>query len=213
MARTKYKRIEAAKELKNVFNTRNHDIRQSLNDFFNTSGKFTLEIGCGSGEYSVELALRFPERYFIGIDVKAARIYNGALKAINLKLDNVAFVVARAQNLNEIFPEKSIEEIYIPFPDPHVRRANHNRRLISPDFLKIYKKLLASNGTIHFKTDNKELYDYALKTISEFGCKIVFISSNLYQDRAEEFSHNIKTSFESHYIKQGRHIRYICFRF
>ena len=213
MARTKYKRIEAAKELKNVFNTRNHDIRQSLNDFFNTSGKFTLEIGCGSGEYSVELALRFPERYFIGIDVKAARIYNGALKAINLKLDNVAFVVARAQNLNEIFPEKSIEEIYIPFPDPHVRRANHNRRLISPDFLKIYKKLLTPNGTIHFKTDNKELYDYALKTISEFGCKIVFNSSNLYQDRAEEFSHNIKTRFESHYIKQGRHIRCICFRF
>lgn len=213
MARTKYKRIEAAKELKNVFNTRIHDIRQSLNDFFNTSGKFTLEIGCGSGEYSVELALRFPERYFIGIDVKAARIYNGALKAINLKLDNVAFVVARAQNLNEIFPDYSIEEIYIPFPDPHIRRANHNRRLISTDFLKIYKKLLIPDGRIHFKTDNEELYDYALKTISEFGCKIIVNSRNLYENSSENISSDIKTSFEQHYVKQGRAIRYICFQF
>lgn len=213
MARTKLKRIVGVKQLKNVFSIRDHDLKNALQKYFNPPRQITLEIGCGSGEYSVELSLRFPERCFVGIDVKAARIYNGALKAINLKLDNVAFVVARAQNLNEIFSEKSIEEIYIPFPDPHIRRANHNRRLISPDFLKIYKKLLVSNGTIHFKTDNQELYDYALKAITEFGCKIIFNSSNLYQDGDEEFSHNIKTSFESHYVKQGRAIRYIFFQF
>ncbi len=79
----------------------------------------------------------------------------------------------------------SVEEIYIPFPDPHVRRSNQNRRLISPFFLKIYKELLIDSGLIHFKTDNQNLYDYALKVISEFGCKILYSSKNLYDDGSE----------------------------
>lgn len=213
MARTKSKRIAGVKGLKNVFSFSDLDLDNPILDHFKSPSRFTLEIGCGSGDYSVELGIKYPERKFVGIDVKAARIFNGASKANDLKLDNVTFIVARAENLNEIFPEKSIEEIYIPFPDPHVRRVNHNRRLISPGFLRIYSKLLIPNGKIHFKTDNIGLYDYALKTISEFGCKIIFKTKNLYKDSSEEFAFNIKTSFELHYIKQEREIRYICFQF
>ena len=213
MARTKSRRIAGVQELKNVFSFSDLDLDNPIIDHFKKPSQFTLEIGCGSGDYSIELGIKYPERKFVGIDVKAARIFNGASKAKDMKLDNVTFIIARAENLNDIFPEKSIEEIYIPFPDPHIRRANHNRRLISPGFLRIYSKLLISNGKVHFKTDNIDLYDYALKTITEFGCKIVFKTSNLYKDRNEEFTLNIKTSFESHYIKQGRDIRYICFQF
>lgn len=213
MARTKLKRIIGVRELKNVFSFNDKELKNSILSYFNSQNQLTLELGCGNGDYSIELGSKFPERKFVGVDVKAARIFNGALKAIELKLDNVAFVITHAKKLNEIFNEKSIEEIYIPFPDPHIKRANHNRRLISPDFLKIYRKLLLSNGTIHFKTDNQELYEYALETISEFGCKIVFSTSDLYKYNNEEFTLNIKTSFESHYIKLGRVIHYICFKF
>ncbi len=213
MPRTKLKRIIGIKELCNVFSLNEHDVQSSITKYFGSSSGFTLEIGCGNGDYSVELARRFPEKNFIGVDVKAARIFNGAVKAVNLKLHNVAFVISRAERLIEIFPEKSIEEIYIPFPDPHIRRANHYRRLISPRFLKIYNQLLADDGRIHFKTDNRELYEYAIKTISEFGCKIVFETKNLYDIENEMIDQNVQTSFESHYVKQGRVIRYISFRF
>jgi tRNA (guanine-N7-)-methyltransferase len=213
MPRTKLKRIMGVKELKNVFSLSDDELKNSLQKYFKPQQQITLEIGCGSGEYSVELASKFPQRNFIGLDVKAARIFNGASKAIDLKLNNVAFVIAPAKNLVDIFAEKSIEEIYIPFPDPHPRRANQNRRLISPYFLEMYRKLLIDQSAIHFKTDNKELYDYALKTISEFGCKIILNNTNLYQNSNEEFALSVKTSFESHYLRQGRHIRYICVQF
>jgi tRNA (guanine-N7-)-methyltransferase len=213
MARTKLKRLDAIKELNNVFSFRDPDIRKTLLDYFSSSGKFTVEIGCGHGDYSVELAKVFPDKNFVGIDVKAARVYHGALRASINNLPNVAFVISRAEKLCELFPQKSLEEIYIPFPDPHLRRANHNRRLITHDFLQIYSQLLLNNGRIHFKTDNSELYEYALKIIKEFGCKVVFNSSDLYAATTEIIGWNVKTSFESHYIKKGRGIYYICFQF
>lgn len=213
MARTKLKRLIAIKALNNVFSLKDPNIRKSLIDYFNSPERFTLEIGCGHGDYSVELAKIFPHKNFVGIDVKAARIYHGALRAINHNLFNVAFVISRAENLSEIFPQKSLEEIYIPFPDPHIRRANHNRRLISHDFLKIYRQLLVTDGRVHFKTDNQELYEYVLEIIGKFGCNIIINNKDLYATTAENISSNVKTSFESHYIKQGRVIYYLCFQF
>jgi len=97
MARTKLKRIVSVKELKNVFSVHNPDLKNSLLEYFHSPKQLTLEIGCGSGDYSVEMAQRLPERNFVGIDVKAARIFHGALKPVNLNLDNVAFVLARAE--------------------------------------------------------------------------------------------------------------------
>ncbi len=116
MARTKLKRLSKVKELPNVFSLRDPDIKTYSAITSNRSNLFTIEIGCGHGDYSIELAQKFPDRNFIGVDVKGARIFNGALKAIELKLDNVAFLIAKAEKLNEIFQPKSIEEIFIPFP-------------------------------------------------------------------------------------------------
>ena len=142
MARTKLKRFSRLNELTNVFNIKNPDLKETLKNYFSSSSNFTLEIGCGQGEYSVALAQQHPDRNFIGIDVKGARIYKGAMKAIELKLKNVAFVLTRAERLNEILDSKSVEEIYLPFPDPHVRRKSQDRRLISNRFLNIYKQLI-----------------------------------------------------------------------
>jgi tRNA (guanine-N7-)-methyltransferase len=207
MARTKHKRLLKLNELKNVFSINSQDIKESLKNYFQSENIFTLEIGCGHGDYSVELAQKFPERNFIGVDVKGARIFNGAIKALDLKLNNVAFVLTKAERLNEIFLSKSIEEIYIPFPEPHQKRSNQNRRLISPSFL------LIDSGVLHFKTDNSELFEYAFKNILGSNGKILLSTEDLHNDENLIFSSGIMTIFEKHYINQGRKINYICFRF
>jgi len=213
MARTKLKRLTKVHYLPNVFSLKHPDLKEAITHYFNANKLFTIEIGCGHGDYSLVLAQQFPDRNFIGLDVKGARIYQGAAKALKLSLNNVAFIIAKAEKLNEIFQQKSVEEIYIPFPDPHFRRANQNRRLISQYFLNVYKQLLTNSGLIHFKTDNQLLYDYAIKAITDFGCTILFSTEHLYENSEVTISANVMTSFEKHYVKQGRKIMYICFKF
>ena len=212
MARTKLKRLIQVKDMPNVFLLKEEDVKNSIHTYFNPNESFILEIGCGHGNYSVELAKRFPDKNLIGIDVKGARIFKGATRALDEKLINVAFLIGRAERLIEVLPAKSVEEIYIPFPDPHIRRASHNRRLISPNFLKIYKYLLTDSGSIYFKTDNQNLFEYVLKVIKDFGGKILFFTDHLYEDSSKVDS-EIITSFEEHYIKVGRKIKLIKFKF
>jgi tRNA (guanine-N7-)-methyltransferase len=213
VARTKQKRLTKVKYLPNVFSISDANTKISLKKYFKNDNRFTLEIGCGHGDYSIELAQKYPERNFIGIDVKGARIFQGAIKASELNLKNVAFLITKAERLLEIINDKSVDEIYIPFPDPHFQRAKENRRLISQHFLSVYKPLLTNSGLIHFKTDNQGLFEYGLKTISDFGCKILSSTENLYGSSELINFSNIITSFEKHYIKGGRKIKYICFMF
>lgn len=213
MARTKLQRITKANELPNVFSLKTPDLNDTLKSYFKSDLPITLEVGCGHGDYSVELAKKFPQRNFIGIDIKGARIFSGAMKALNLNLNNVAFIQARVEKLIEIFHKKSIEEIYIPFPDPHTRRTSQKRRLISPFFLDIYKQLLIDSGLLHFKTDDENLFHFAVKSISDSGCKIIHSTENLYGDIEVLIDSEIITSYERHYINEGRKIKYICFMF
>lgn len=213
MARTKLKRIKEVTNFNNVFSYSDLNLKELIRNYFKEAKLFTLEIGCGHGDYSIELAQKFPRRNFIGIDVKAARIYNGAFKAMQLNLTNVAFVIAKAEKLLEILELNSIEEIYIPFPDPHPRRTSQERRLISSTLLSIYKELLCESGIIHFKTDNQRLFDYGLKSVLDFGAKILHSTENLYDEKDSKNISDVLTSFEKHYIKEGRSIKYLCFRF
>ena len=184
-----------------------------IKEYFSKEKKYTLELGCGHGDYSIELAALHPDRNFIGVDIKAARIFNGAQRALELNLTNAAFLISRAENLPEVFPEKSIEEIYIPFPDPHVKRKSEPRRLFSQKSFEIYKFILIKNGKVHLKTDNEMIYDYTLKTINDFGCKIFKFSEDLYAKSSEKLSNNIITKYEQHYLREGRTIKYVCFGF
>lgn len=213
MARTKQKRLIKVKELPNVFSYKTPNLKESLQSYFVSSNRFTLEIGCGHGDYSIELAKKYPDRYFIGIDVKGARIFNGAIKALELELKNAAFIITKAEVLNQIFQDGSVDEIYIPFPDPHYRRSNEKRRLISSQFINMYSKLLSENGLIHFKTDNQALFEYVLKSISDSKCKIVSQSEDLNKSENSSINSDIVTTFENHYIKQKRKIKYLCFKF
>jgi tRNA (guanine-N7-)-methyltransferase len=213
MARTKLKRLLKLSELPNIFSVKNPDVKELLKRYFINDKLFTLEIGCGHGDYSVELAQKYPERNFVGIDVKGARIYKGATFALELKLANVAFVLTKAENLNEIFEPKSIEEIYIPFPEPHQKRSNHDRRLISLAFIKLYKELLVDSGQLHFKTDNPELYEYAVKNIMESNGMILQKTEDFHNCNNAKVNYGILTTFEKHYIMKSKKIKYICARF
>lgn len=213
MGRTKLKKLQKLDELPNVFSYKNADRFSAIKNYFAHQKLFTLEIGCGHGDYSVELAKEFPHRNFIGIDVKGARIFRGATRAIEMNLKNAAFLITKAERITEIFDPKSIEEIYIPFPDPHVKLSNQNRRLVSPKFLNIYKELIVDSARIHFKTDNKSLFQYAIENIHNADMKILYLSEDLHNGEAKEFNPGILTSYEKHYLKEGRTIKYVCFRF
>jgi len=213
MARTKLKRLLKLSELQNVFSIKNPDIKESLKGYFKSDKLFTLEIGCGHGDYSVELAQKYPSRNFVGIDVKGARVYKGSTLALELKLTNVAFVLTKAENLNEIFAPKSIEEINILFPEPHQKRSNQDRRLISSSFIKLYKELLVDSGELHFKTDNSDLYEYAIKNIMESDGIILQKTEDFHSGNYEKNNYGILTTFEKHYIKKSRKIKYICAKF
>jgi tRNA (guanine-N7-)-methyltransferase len=213
MARKKHIKIKQVHELPNVFSLKDENLLNRIKEYFSKEEKFTLELGCGHGDYSIELAALHPDRNFIGIDIKAARIYNGAIIVNDLNLKNTAFIISRAERIGEIFPQNSIEEIYIPFPDPHIKRKSEPRRLVSKEFLKIYNSILFKNGKVHLKTDSEMIFNYTLKTINDFGCNIFNFSKDLYANSGEIISNEVITKYEQHYLKEGRTIKYICFGF
>jgi tRNA (guanine-N7-)-methyltransferase len=213
MARKKHIKIKQVHELPNVFSLKDENLSNRIKGFFGKEEKYTIELGCGHGDYSIELAALNPNRNFIGIDIRAARIFSGAQRALELNLNNTAFLILHAEKLSEIFPENSIEEIYIPFPDPHVKRKSEPRRLFSQNFFDIYKFILIKNGKVHLKTDNEMIYDYTLRTINAFSCKVYHSIDDLYENGNKILSNEVTTRYEQHYLSEGRKIKYICFGF
>lgn len=213
MGRIKHIKIQRVLGFPNVFSFGSENLTEKISRFFDDAGNYTLELGCGHGDYSVELAILHPGRNFIGIDIKPARIFTGALRAIELNLKNVAFLIANADKLVDVFPENSVDEIYIPFPDPHYKRKKIPKRLVSKKFLEIYQNLLVKGGKVHLKTDSEIIYNYSLKLAEDFGCKINFSTPDLYGSAKEKIPNEVITKYERHYLKDGRSIKYVCFSF
>lgn len=197
-------------KLPNVFSTENENVEELLKLYFGNSNTYTLEIGCGHGEYSIELSKVYPERNFIGIDYKGSRIYAAAEKANELNLENAAFLICGAEKLSDIFSKEKVEEIFIPFPDPHYPRKSI-KRLVDKNFLNVYKSIVTEKAKGHLKTDNEELYNYTLNILNEENCKIHFATSNLYGEQDLEYNQTIKTKYEKQYLEEGKEIKYICF--
>ena len=212
MARKKLKRLKEVQKLPNAFSSENENVEELLNFYFGNRKPFTLEIGCGHGDYTIELAKMYPERNFIGIDYKGDRIYAAASKANELNLKNAAFLVSGAEKLAEIFSRKKVEEIFIPFPDPHYPQKNF-KKLVAKNFLNVYKNIVTENAKGHFKTDNEELYNYALNILRTDNYKVHFATSNLYALQGLDHYHSIKSKYEKQYLEKGKEIKYICFGF
>jgi tRNA (guanine-N7-)-methyltransferase len=192
---------------------KDHPVKGSWKkQIFRNMNPVVLELGCGKGEYTIGLATRFPDKNFIGIDIKGARMWRGAKTASEQNLPNVAFLRTRIEFINSFFSEDETDEIWITFPDPHSGARNSNKRLTSPWFLNRYRLFLKNNGLIHLKTDNNELYNYSKKVVLHNDLEIVYSTNNLY---AEDFSDDIlsiKTHYEKIFLKDGIKINYLSFR-
>jgi tRNA (guanine-N7-)-methyltransferase len=181
-------------------------------EFFKNDNPITLEVGCGKGEYTVGLAAKYPDRNFIGMDIKGARMWRGCHTSQQQSLQNVAFIRAHVQMVPMIFAPAEVEEIWITFPDPQPKNAKRNKRLTAHPFLERYYKILASNGLIHFKTDNEPLFDYTLEVIASEQHHLLTAVKDLYQVQGFEEVKSIKTYYETLFSEQGFAINYLEFK-
>ena len=187
------------------------DVAGKWNDFFKNNNPITLELACGKGEYAVGLGQLFPQRNFIGIDLKGNRIWVGAKKALKNNLTNVVFLRTEIEQLSEYFANKEVFEIWITFPDPQLRRSKAKKRLTHPKFLRLYQQFLVPDGFIHLKTDSPELYHFTKMVIELYGCMIKKDLDNIYEEESIADELKIKTHYESLDIAGSNRIHYLSF--
>jgi tRNA (guanine-N7-)-methyltransferase len=217
--KNKLKKFAELKEFSNVIQPKfeevfdnEHDYKGSWNNFFPDQKPLILELGCGKGEYTVNLALKNPTCNYIGIDIKGARIWKGAKMAIEEELSNVAFIRTNVELTPALFGKNEISEIWIPFPDPQEKKTRIKKRLVSSRFLNIYKSFLTDNGIVHLKTDNAVLYQYALDILGFNGVEVLVSTGDLYGSGQADDVLSIQTFYEKQFLEQGKKICYLKFR-
>lgn len=197
--------------LQEVLN-KDHSLKGNWNSqFFGNPNPIVLELGCGKGEYTVGLSKRFPEKNFIGIDIKGARIWRGAKTAVEENLTNVGFLRTRIEHILSFFAPGEVSEIWITFPDPQEKRIRAKKRLTSSRFLPMYQQFLKPDGIIHLKTDNQILYDYTHSLCLHNSIDIIKATSDLYETENDINLLSIQTFYESQYLTKGVPIKYIKF--
>lgn len=182
-------------------------------DFFKNDKPVVLELACGKGEYSVNLARMFPQKNFIGIDYKGNRIWRGAKTALEEGVANVGFLRIQIETLLDFFAPGEVDEIWITFPDPQPQVSREKKRLTSPRFLEKYKAILKPGGFINLKTDNDGLYGYTAGKIAELGLALHVKTEDLYQSEYADEILSIKTYYEKKYLKSDKNINYLKFSF
>jgi tRNA (guanine-N7-)-methyltransferase len=180
-------------------------------DFFKNTNPIIVELGCGRGEYTVGLAKSFPEYNFFGVDIKGARIWQGAKESFVAGLKNVGFIRTRIEFISSFFAHDEVEQIWLTFPDPQLKRRRNKKRLTAPRFLSLYQQLLVNNGIIHLKTDNYVLYKYTLDLALHNELKVVVATDDLYNSGLCNDILSIKTFYESEYLAKGMPIHYLKF--
>ncbi len=181
--------------------------------FFKNSNPVVLELACGKGEYTVNLAQMFPGKNFIGIDYKGNRIWRGAKTAIEESVNNVAFLRMQIENLVEYFAPGEVDEIWITFPDPQPQLSREKKRLTSPRFLNMYQQVLKEGGFVNLKTDNDGLYEYTADKIAELKLPLHVNTADLYHSEFADEVLSIKTYYEKKYLKDNKNINYLKFSF
>lgn len=177
--------------------------------FFGNNHPIVLELGCGRGEYTLDLASRYPDKNFIGVDIKGSRMWKGARESLENNLTNVAFLRTRIEFLEKMFGQAEISEIWVTFPDPQPKKPR--KRLTSARFLNRYSSLMVPDGLIHLKTDNSVLYRYTLAVLSINGIKPGVSTDDLYGSGLADEILSIRTHYESKFLIEGRKINYVNF--
>lgn len=188
-------------------------IKGKWNDlYFKNINPIVLEIGCGRGEYTIDLAKLNKHFNYVGIDLKGSRLWKGGKIADQEKLINVAFLRTRIENITDFFTENEVSELWITFPDPRPKDRDIKRRLTSLRFFDIYKKIIKNNALIHFKTDNYDLFQYTLNDVLPNLKMNNFIYTNdLYNSEHLNEITSIQTTYEKKYLSEGKKINYLKF--
>lgn len=211
MGQHKLERFAAIKEFPNVLQNP-PGMKGNWYNHFGNPHPITLELACGKGEYTVGLSAIYPERNFIGVDVKGNRLYVGAKQCIAAKRLNAAFLRTKIDQITDFFAPSEVSEIWITFPDPQLRRSHAKKRLTHPKFLRLYQQFLAPGGLIHLKTDSPVLYRFTLQVIQLYGLELVFSTDNVYAGENISADLQIKTHYEGLDIAGSQRIHYISFR-
>jgi tRNA (guanine-N7-)-methyltransferase len=214
----KLERFRIIEERRNVIE-RSKEIYENIKGnwrdyYFKNNNPITVELACGRGEYTTGLAALFPERNFIGVDIKGERIWKGSTLALEQKLDNVAFLRAPILLIENFFSAGEIDEVWITFPDPRPRKRDIKRRLTCPRYLDIYKRLLKPGDYLRLKTDNTSLFLYTLEEVkSRNDVHDLVYTDNVYESEYRRECFDIKTKYEQQFATKGETIKYLRFRF
>lgn len=218
-SKNKLKRFKENETFKNVIQPTREEVEKGFrfkgkwHEFFKNDRPIVLELGCGKGEYSVGLAERYPDKNFIGIDIKGARFWRGAKTALEKGMNNVAFIRTQIELIDLIFAENEVSEIWITFPDPQIKYKRTKHRMTNTTFLKKYKGVLNEEGIVHLKTDSEFMHGYTLGLLHGEGHEVLYAHHDVYSN---EYSPKevlaIQTFYEQQYLEQNKAITYIKFR-
>ena len=220
-SKNKLKRFRENETFKNVFQPTREELTEQQYEhkgqwnanFFKNDNPLVLELGCGKGEYTVALSKKFPNKNFIGIDIKGARFWRGAKTAIEDNIPNVAFIRTQIELVEHVFAQNEVDEIWITFPDPQIKYKRTKHRMTNAEFLKRYKSILKSDGIVNLKTDSEFMHGYTLGLLQGAGHEILYANHDVYkQEGSPEEVTSIQTFYESQYLEQNKPITYIRFK-
>ena len=180
-------------------------------EVFGNRQPLTLELGCGKGEYTVALARKYPEKNFIGVDIKGARMWVGATDALQNNLTNVAFLRTRIEFIRSCFAPGEVSEIWLTFPDPQPQQSRENKRLTSPRFLQSYREIMQPEGIVHLKTDSQSLFDYTCGVAASERLPVLVCTDNLYHSGYADDILSVQTHYEKIFMEKGFTIKYLKF--
>ena len=178
-------------------------------EVFKNDNPLILELGCGRGEYTVGLGRLYPERNFIGVDIKGSRMWTGAKESLEAGMKNVAFLRTSIELIADFFAPEEVSEIWLTFPDPQMKKVN--KRLTSTRFMGLYRKILTANGLMHLKTDSNFMYTYTCEMIKANRYPVEVCTDNLYHSGIADEILSIRTYYEQQWLNRGIDIKYIRF--
>lgn len=211
MGQKKLIRFEAIKQFSNVLEYP-ENMKGNWNAFFNNNHPITLELACGKGEYAVGLGRLYPNRNFIGVDVKGNRIWRGAKTALDEGLNNVAFIRSQMDSVTNYFAKDEVAEIWITFPDPQLRFSRMKKRLTHPKYLRLYQQFLQPDAVVQLKTDSPVLYEFTRTVINLYELELLADDNDVYNNGNYTEELRIKTHYESLDIAQSNRVHYLKFR-